>query len=131
MREILTSKGFPAPRFRYSPCVRTGPFYQLAGMVALDSETGALVPGGPEAETRQILGNLVRGLPELGLGLEHLVAATIYTTRFDEFPAINRVWEEVFRDEVEPPARTSVGVSALPLGASVEIEFRLYKAEGT
>lgn len=127
MREILTSPNLPAPRFRYSPLVKTGPFYQTAGMIALDPATGNLATGGVAGETRQILANLRRVMPDFGLTLEHLVSATIYTTDFDRFSDINRAWEEVFTADVVPPARTAIGVSALPLRASVEIEFRFYR----
>jgi 2-iminobutanoate/2-iminopropanoate deaminase len=54
------------------------------------------------------------------------VQARIFTTRFEEFPAINAAWEQAFAGSTRPPARTSVGVAALPLGASVEIEFAFY-----
>jgi 2-iminobutanoate/2-iminopropanoate deaminase len=127
MRQILTSSNLPAPKFRYSPLVKAGPFYQTAGMIALDVPSGTLVPGGAGAETRQILANLRRALPDFGLALEHMIAAVIYTTDFARFPDINRAWEEVFTSDVAPPARTAVGVSALPLNASVEMEFRFYK----
>ena len=97
-------------------------------MIALDAETGALESGGPGAETAKILDNLLAALPEIGLELEDMVAATIYTTAFDRFPAINEAWEAVFSEGVRPPARTAVGVQALPLGATVEIGFEFYKA---
>jgi 2-iminobutanoate/2-iminopropanoate deaminase len=127
MRQILTSSNLPAPKFRYSPLVKAGPFYQTAGMIALDARRGTLVAGGAGAETRQILANLTRALPDFGLALEHMIGAVIYTTDFARFPDINRAWEEVFTGDVAPPARTAVGVSALPLEASVEMEFRFYK----
>jgi 2-iminobutanoate/2-iminopropanoate deaminase len=127
VREILTSPNLPAPKFRYSPMVKSGPFYQTAGMIALDPATGTLASGGVAGETRQILANLRRAMPDFGLTLEHMIAATIYTTDFTRFPDINRAWEEVFTGDVAPPARTAVGVSALPLNASVEMEFRFYK----
>lgn len=129
MRQIITFKHLPAPKFRYSPCVKTGPFYQMAGMIGLDLEGGKLVEGGPEVETRKILQNLANALPDLDMSLDNLVSATVFTTQFDRFPLINKAWEEVFTPDVVPPARTAVGVAALPLGASVEIEFRLYKKE--
>ena len=129
MRQIITFKHLPAPKFRYSPCVKTGPFYQMAGMIGLDLEGGKLVEGGPEVETRKILQNLANALPDLDMSLDNLVSATVFTTQFDRFPLINKAWEEVFIPDVVPPARTAVGVAALPLGASVEIEFRLYKEE--
>jgi 2-iminobutanoate/2-iminopropanoate deaminase len=126
-REILKSPKLYAPKFRYSPCVKAGPFYAVSGMIALDPAGGQLVPGGVHAEAKQILHLLQLGLPDWGLGLENLVAARIYTTRMDHFAEINKAWEEVFA-RVEPPARTSIGVAALPLGATVEMEFQLYKA---
>lgn len=125
-RRLLRSSRLYAPKFRYTPCVKAGPHYSVSGMIALDPATGRLVDGGPYAETRQILALLARALPEWGLGLDDLVLARIFTTRMDAFADINRAWEEVFA-AVEPPARTSVGVAALPLGAAVECEFSLYR----
>lgn len=107
--------------------MKAGPYYRFAGMIALDAETGALESGGPGAETAKILDNLLAVLPEIGLELEDIVSATIYTTAFDRFPAINEAWEAVFSEGVRPPARTAVGVQALPLGATVEIGFEFYK----
>ena len=125
----VTATALPQPRFRYSPCVKAGPHYRFAGMIALDPETGVLESGGPGAETAKILANLLAALPEIGLGLENMVSATIYTTAFERFPAINEAWEAVFSEGIRPPARTSVGVQALPLGATVEIGFEFYKEE--
>lgn len=127
MREILLSKQFPKPKFRYSPLVKTGPYYQTAGMIALDIETEQLVTGGVEDETLKILTNLTNALPDFGLCLEDLIIARIFTTEFDKFPLINAAWEQVFTADLTPPARTAVGVSQLPLGAKVEIEFSFYR----
>ena len=127
MIEALSSPNLPAPRFRYSPLVKAGPFYKTAGMIALDKHSGALEAGGAGPETAKILNNLVVAIPDFGLILADLVSATIYVSDFDEFPAVNAAWETVFTEDVQPPARTSIGVSALPLGASVEIEFIFYK----
>lgn len=130
MRSLIALKAFPTPKFRYSPCVKTGPFYEISGMIGLDPSTGTLVSGGPEAETARILETLGAGLAEMGMDWTNLASARIFTTRFEEFAAINRAWERVFADDTPPPARTAVGVVALPLNATVEMEFRLYKAEG-
>lgn len=129
MREIIPLKSLPAPRFRYSQCVKAGPFLHMAGMIGSDPRTGELAAGGPYAETKQILANLADAARELGLSLADLVSVNVYTTRFDEFPAINRAWEEVFGADLPPPARTSVGVAALPAGATVELESRFYRTE--
>ena len=125
-RTILKSAKLYSPKFHYSPCVKTGPWYTLSGMVGIDPAQNKLVLGGPYAEARQILRLLVAALPDWGLGLENLASARIYTTHMDQFLEINKAWEEVFA-AIEPPARTSVGVSALPLGATVEMEFQLYR----
>jgi 2-iminobutanoate/2-iminopropanoate deaminase len=122
----LASPQLPRPRFLYSPAIKAGPWIVLSGMIALDAATGALEPGGPGPEARKILRNLDAALPAFGINLADLVQARIYTTRFEEFPAINAAWEQWLAGSGRPPARTSVGVAALPLGASVEIEFTFY-----
>ena len=127
MIEALSSENLPAPRFRYSPLVKSGPYYKTAGMIALDKDSGELEPGGAGPETAKILKNLLEALPDFNLSLDDLVSATIYTTRFDQFPAINQAWEAVFTEDIRLPARTSIGVNALPLNATVEMEFLFYK----
>jgi 2-iminobutanoate/2-iminopropanoate deaminase len=126
MIDVLTSTHLPRPRFRYSQVIKAGPWILFSGMIALDQATGTLEPGGPGAETAKILGNLGAALPDLGLTLADLASARIFTTQFAEFPAINAAWEQWLGASTRPPARTSVGVAALPLGASVEIEFAFY-----
>ncbi len=127
MIETLSSANLPAPRFRYSPLVKAGPNYQTAGMIALDKTSGQLEPGGAGPQTVKILENLLAALPDFGLSLDDMVSARIFTTEFDNFPAINAAWESVFTAEGHLPARTAVGVSALPLHAAVEMEFTFYK----
>lgn len=126
MRELRTSAAIPAPKFRYTPCVKTGPFYTVSGMVALDPATGTMVGADVAAQTRRIMQNLQAALPDYGVSMADMVSARIYTTEFAMFADINAVWNEFIAD-LDPPARTSVGVSALPLGALVEIEFAFYR----
>jgi len=129
MRENLHSTKLVAPKFKYTPCVKTGPFYHFSGMVGLDPKTGAMATGGVYGESAMILANMYTFASELLLDLNHLASAHIYTTKMNEFADINRAWEEVFSGEVGPPARTSVGVAALPVGALVEMEFMFYKPQ--
>jgi 2-iminobutanoate/2-iminopropanoate deaminase len=129
MRTIVQAKSWPSPRFRYSPLVAAGPFLKTAGMIALDSSTGELEKGGPGAETAKILSVLGKVLSELKLETSSVVSATVYTTDFDRFSDINAAWNDFFDGDASPPARTSVGVSALPLGATVEMDFLLYAPE--
>ena len=128
MIEALSSSNLPVPRFRYSPLIKAGPFYKTAGMIALDKDSGALEEGGAGAETARILANLVQALPDFDISLAELVSATIYTTQFENFADINQAWEQVFTEDIRAPARTALGVSALPLQATVEIEFMFYKS---
>ena len=122
MIEALSSENLPAPRFRYSPLVKAGPFYKTAGMIALNKETGQLEPGGAGPETARILSNLLEALPDFRLTLDDLVSATIFTTQMDRFPEINKSWEAVFSADMRLPARSAVGATALPINAAVEME---------
>lgn len=63
---------------------------------------------------------------ELGLSVDQMTVARIYTTSMARFDEINKEWNHFFDAEERVPARAAVGVSALPLGASVEIEFQFY-----
>lgn len=128
-RHNLSSPRLAAPRFRYTPCVKVGPLAWLSGMVALDPATGQLVSGGVGPQTQRIFDNLALALPDYGLHMADLCVARLYTTVFEEFGAINEVWERQFAS-LTPPARTAVGVTQLPLGALVEIEFCFYPAQG-
>ncbi|MBF5006779.1 RidA family protein [Diaphorobacter caeni] len=125
MHERITSAHGPQPKFMYTPCIRNGALGIVSGMVALDPQTGTLIDGDVAAQTQRIFDNLHLALPDYRFGLDDLMLARIYTTRMDLFPAINQIWERQFTPttQISPPARTSVGVSALPLGALVEIEF--------
>ena len=129
MRELITSKKGPQPRFMYTPCVKNGPLGVVSGMVALDPETGKLIDGDVAAQTQRIFDNLHLALPDYGFAMQDLMLARIYTTCMEQFPSINEAWEKQFTPitQVAPPARTSVGVSALPLGALVEIEFMFHR----
>ena len=129
MIKALSSNNLPAPRFRYCPLVKAGPFYKTAGMIALNKQTDALEPGGAGAETTRILSNLLEALPDFGLTLDNLVSASIFTTQMDRFPDINKAWEAVFSADMRLPARTAIGVNALPINASVEMEFWFYKQD--
>ena len=129
MIQALSSPRLPKPRFLYSPVIRAGDWVLFSGMSALDPATGKLEPGGPGAETARILSNLLAALADFGLTPADLASARIFTTRWDEFPAINVAWEKALAGSSTPPARTSVGVVALPLDATVEIEFAFYKEQ--
>jgi 2-iminobutanoate/2-iminopropanoate deaminase len=104
----------------YSQAVRAGDFLFLSGQVGLDPVTMALVPGGVEAETKQVLANLGAVLAAAGATWAEVVRTTIFLTDLADFAAVNRIYEEVAG--AVPPARATVQVAALPRGAVVEID---------
>jgi 2-iminobutanoate/2-iminopropanoate deaminase len=110
----------------YSPAVRAGDFVVLAGQVGVGPD-GALVEGGIEAETRQVLANIEAVLGDVGAGWGDVARATIFLTDLGNFASVNVLYEGAigaFR-----PARTTIGVAALPAGALVEIECWVYVPE--
>ena len=128
MRITRNSQNLPKPAFKYSHLSQVGPHYYMSGLLAQDRQTGALTGETAGEEASKILENVQVMMAEFDLGFEHLAMARIFTTRMDKFAEINAAWEKIFNHISEaPPARTSVGVAALPLGAMVEIEFTFYK----
>ena len=128
MRKALLSTNLPKPAFKYSHLTQVGAHYYMSGLLAQDRQTGVLTGDTPGAQTALILENVQVLMAEFSLGFEHLAIARIFTTQMDKFAEINAAWEHVFNNIAEaPPARTSLGVAALPLGGKVEIEFTFYK----
>jgi reactive intermediate/imine deaminase len=108
----------PAPSGPYRPVVRAGPFVICSGQVGL--RDGQLVAGGLGEELRQAVANLGSLLFAEGLTLSDVVKTMVFVTDIGQFDVLNGVYMELF---AEPrPARTTIGVAGLPLGASVEIE---------
>ncbi len=119
-REVVATQSAPAAVGPYSQAIRAGSFVYTAGQIPMAPETGRLVDGGVEAQTRQVLQNLAHVLEAAGSSLAQVVKTTIFTTDLADFATINQVYGSFFT--VEPPARSTVQVAALPLGARVEIE---------
>ena len=111
----------PAPVGPYSQGIRVGELVFASGQIPLDPATGKKVEGDIEVETKQVLANLKAVLEAAGSSMDRVVKATIYLTDLSLFPRVNAVYAEAF--DVDPaPARVTVGVAALPLGAGVEID---------
>ena len=128
MIDHLKSEKLISPKFKYSQLVKAGSHYYCSGLIGLDNDSGELVAGGIGKETETILENLQLLMSEFDLEWEHLAFARVYAADFANFADFNTVWEALFNSiSVPPPARSSVGVSALPLNAIVEIEFMFYK----
>jgi 2-iminobutanoate/2-iminopropanoate deaminase len=123
----------------YTPIVRAGPWLICSGQLGLrpdprpDPTGGAdrppgpgpeLVEGGAPAQLTQALSNAGRLLSEHGAGLGDVVKTTVFVTDMDGYGAVNTAYAGVFGDH--RPARSVVGVTALPMGAAVEVEVWAY-----
>jgi 2-iminobutanoate/2-iminopropanoate deaminase len=120
LQEIRTEAA-PAPVGPYSQAIRAQGLVFASGQIPLDPKTGELVGGEIEDEARQVLANLRAVLEAAGSDLDRVVKATVYLTDLSLFPRVNAVYAEAF-DSEPAPARVTVGVASLPLGARVEID---------
>lgn len=128
MRQAIISRNLATPAFKYSHLTRVGPHYYMSGLLSQDRTSGALVGTTVGEQATQILANVQVLMAEFGLDFTHLAIARIFTTEMDKFAEINTAWEALFNSiAAAPPARTSIGVAALPMKALVEIEFTFYK----
>ncbi len=114
----------PAAIGPYSQAVRTGDTLYCSGQIALDKETGELISGGIEEQTRQVMQNLQQILAAAGCGFEAVVKMTIYLADMADFSRVNQVYGEFLAPPA--PARAAVQVAALPKNARIEIDAVAY-----
>ena len=119
-KEAVVTPSAPGAVGPYSQGVRAGGLVFASGQVALDPDTGVLVPGGVEEQTHRVLANLKAVLEAGGSSLELVVKATVYLIDIGDFDAMNRVYATYF--EGVKPARVTVEVSKLPRNGRVEID---------
>ena len=113
--------GAPKAVGPYSPAVRVGNTIYLSGQVGLNPETSQLVGTDIESQTGQVMNNLKTVLAGLGISFKNVVKSVIFLTDLSNFQTVNKIYGE--RLEGHKPARSTIQVSALPLGAIVEIEM--------
>lgn len=111
----------------FSQGVLVGQTLYLSGAIGYDPETGGVVPGGIVPETRKAIENLKAVLEKVGMGLGDVVKATVYLTDMKDYDAFNEVYRSYFPEN--PPARETVAVCGLALGAKVEMSFIAVKSE--
>lgn len=127
-RQVIQPARFPATGLPYSPGILAGDTLYLSGQLGRDPATAKLVPGGIEAETRQALKNLGEVLKAAGMDYGDVVSVTAFITDFADFPKFNAAYAEVFPKD--PPARATVQVAGLNLGAHVEIQMIASRPSG-
>ena len=120
MKTTVHSDGAPAAIGPYSQAVRSGGLLFCSGQIPLDPKTGKMVEGGIEPQTERVLENLSAILAAGGSSPDKVIKTTVYLTDLGDFPAMNRVYGKYF--PVDPPARATVQVGKLPMGALVEID---------
>ncbi len=106
----------------YTPVVRAGDFLIVSGQTG--AKDGQLVPGGLDAQVRTAMASLASLLDGAGASLAAVVKTTVFLTNMSDFAAMNAIYAEIFGDT--RPARSTVGVAGLPLGACFEIEAWAY-----
>lgn len=119
-KTVITSDKLSPPVGPFSPALRYGELIFFSGQVGQDPATGQLVSGGVERETEQVLSNIAQLLAAANKTFADVLRVGVFLTDMGSFSVMNGIYAKHF---VKPyPARTTVCVAALPLGASVEIE---------
>ena len=121
-KEVIRTDRAPGP-FQgapYSQAIRLGELVFVAGQVGVDVATGELVGPTIEEQTEQILRNMAAILEEAGSSMDKLLKTTVFLADFSDFAGMNEVYARHVGDR--PPARSTIGVAELPIGARIEIE---------
>jgi 2-iminobutanoate/2-iminopropanoate deaminase len=119
-REVIRSDKAPKAIGPYEQAIKLDGWVFTSGQIPLDPQTGAMVEGGIGAQSRQVLENLRAVLEAAGSSMAKVVRVTVYMTHLGDFAKMNEVFSEFFLED--KPARSSVGVAALPRGAMVEMD---------
>lgn len=128
MRRAIETARAPRPVGPYSQGVAAGEMVFCAGQIGLDPASGTLVEGGAVAEAGRALENLAAVLEVAGLELDDVVKTTLFLADLADGPAVNAVYARYF--SAPQPARSTIGVASLPMGARVEIEAIAVRSAG-
>ena len=118
--EVINTKDAPIPRGTYSQAIKCGNTVYFAGQIPVNPTTQELVGSDLKMQITQVFKNLAAVAQASGGSLNNIVKLTIYLIDLTEFHLVNEVMSEFFKEPY--PARTTIGISALPMGAKVEIE---------
>lgn len=121
VKEILTCTKAPKPIGPYSVAVKVGNLIFTSGQLGLSPESGNLVDGGIQEQTRQVMENIKNILEENGASMDSIVKTTVFLKNISDFVAFNEVYGGFYKND--PPARSTIQVAALPKDGLVEIEI--------
>ncbi|MGA2517305.1 MAG: RidA family protein [Thermodesulfobacteriota bacterium] len=119
-KKVMQTEKAPRAIGPYSQAIRAENFLFLSGQIPLDPKTGELVRGDIRQQTQQVLENIKGVLESQKLGMEDVVKVTIFLKNIGDFNQVNEVYGTYFPSF--PPARSTIGVAALPRDADIEIE---------
>ena len=120
-KTAVTSPELTPPVGPFSQAIEVGGFLYFSGQVGQEPATGKVVEGGIAAETERVFRNLAAILEAAGRSFDDVVRAGVYLTNISDFVAMNGIYAKHFSQPF--PARTTIAVAALPLGACVEIDL--------
>ncbi len=121
MKKIIHTPDAPAAIGTYNQAVEINGFIYTSGQIGIEPGTGRLVDGGMKEQTMRVLNNIAAILTAAGLDNTSIIILTVFLTDLEGFGHVNDAFRSYFGD-VDFPARSTVEVSGLPLGAMVEIE---------
>jgi 2-iminobutanoate/2-iminopropanoate deaminase len=121
MKKIIHTPDAPAAIGTYNQAVEINGFIYTSGQIGIEPGTGTLVGGGMKEQTMRVLNNIDAILTAAGLDNTSIIKLTVFLTDLEGFGHVNDAFKRYFGD-VDFPARSTVEVSDLPLGAMVEIE---------
>ncbi len=120
-RTTFSSPDAPRAAGPYSQAVGSGDHVFLSGQTPVDPATGTLVDADIAGQAQRCFDNLGAVLAAAGLSFDDVVKVNVFLVSMDDFAAMNTVYARQFAEPY--PARTTIGVAALPLGAQIEIEL--------
>lgn len=118
--KAIYSQKAPKPVGPYSQAIQSNGLLFISGQIPLNPESGDLVTGSIQDQTKQVIENIKAILEETGLNLSHVVKTTVFLKNLGLFDAFNQVYSQYFGQT--KPARSTVEVSKLPKGVDLEID---------
>ena len=119
MKTIINTINAPAPIGPYSQAVKVGNILYASGQIAIDPSTGNIIMDTIQAETQQVMKNILALLKEAGMEYSNIVKTSIFLKDMNQFAAVNEIYGSYFTANF--PARETVEVSRLPKDVNVEI----------